>query len=122
MIQSKVGGLSFDDTDVNKTIEGASYWMQTYPDKKMDKYIDSVLTTVAAAQEPDGYLYTSRTMNPSHPHNWSGLMRWEKAEDLSHELYNIGHMLEGFIAYFQATGKCNFLDISTKQNRNYYEE
>ena len=55
----KVGGLAFDDTDVYKTIEGASYLLQTYPDKKLAKYIDSVLVIVAAAQEPDGYLYTS---------------------------------------------------------------
>lgn len=110
----KVGGLSFDDTDVYKTIEGASYSMQTYPDKKLDKYIDSVLTIVAKAQEPDGYLYTSRTMNPKHPHEWAGNKRWEKEEDLSHELYDLGHMIEGAIAHFQATGKRNFLDIAIK--------
>lgn len=109
-----VGGLSFDDTDVYKTIEGASYSMQTYPDAKLDKYIDSVLTIVAAAQEPDGYLYTARTMNPKHPHEWAGSKRWEKEEDLSHELYDLGHMLEGAIAHYQATGKRNFLDIAIK--------
>ncbi|WP_304247726.1 beta-L-arabinofuranosidase domain-containing protein [Parabacteroides gordonii] len=110
----KVGGLAFDDTDVYKTIEGASYSMQTYPDKKLAKYIDSVLTIVAAAQEPDGYLYTSRTMNPEHPHEWAGSKRWEKVEDLSHEFYNLGHMIEGAIAHYQATGKKNFLDIAIK--------
>lgn len=74
----KVGGLAFDDTDVYKTIEGASYLLQTYPNKTLEKYIDSVLVIVAAAQEPDGYLYTSRTMNPKHPHEWAGSKRWEK--------------------------------------------
>jgi uncharacterized protein len=111
---TKVTGYSFDDTDVYKTIEGASYSMQTFPNKKLDKYIDSVLTIVAAAQEPDGYLYTARTMNPKHPHEWSGTKRWEKEEDLSHELYNLGHMVEGAIAHYQATGKRNFLDIAIK--------
>ena len=53
---AKIMGLSFDDTDVYKTIEGASYILQTYPDKKLKAYIDSVLNIVAAAQEPDGYL------------------------------------------------------------------
>ena len=109
-----VGGFSFDDTDVYKTIEGASYLLQTYPDKKLEKYIDSVLVIVAAAQEPDGYLYTSRTMNPKHPHEWSGSKRWEKVEELSHEFYNLGHMVEGAIAHYQATGKKNFLDIALK--------
>lgn len=109
-----VGGLSFDDTDVYKTIEGASYLLQTYPDKKLEKYIDSVLNVVAAAQEPDGYLFTARTMNPAKPHEWAGSKRWEKVEDLSHEFYNLGHMIEGAIAHYQATGKRKFLDIAIK--------
>lgn len=110
----EVGGLAFDDTDVYKTIEGASYVLQTYPDKKLEAYIDSVLVIVAAGQEPDGYLYTSRTMNPKHPHNWSGDHRWEKVEVLSHELYNLGHMVDGAVAHYQATGKRNFLDIAIR--------
>lgn len=110
----KVGGLPFDDTDVYKIIEGASYSMQTYPDKKLNHYMDSILMIVAAAQEPDGYLYTSRTMNPKHPHNWAGSKRWEKVENLSHEFYNLGHMLEGAIAHYQATGKKTFLDIAIR--------
>ncbi|MDR0748737.1 MAG: glycoside hydrolase family 127 protein [Tannerellaceae bacterium] len=110
----KVEGLSFDDTDVYKTIEGASYSMQTYPDKKLTEYIDSVITIMAEAQEPDGYLYTARTMNPQHPHEWAGSKRWEKEEELSHEFYNLGHMIEGAIAHYQATGKRNFLDIAIK--------
>ncbi len=107
-------GFTFDDTDVYKTIEGASYLLQTYPDKKLEKYIDSVLVIVAGAQEPDGYLYTARTMNPKHPHDWAGLERWSKVEDLSHEFYNLGHMIEGAVAHYQATGKRNFLDIAIK--------
>ncbi|MBL3922415.1 glycoside hydrolase family 127 protein [Bacteroides thetaiotaomicron] len=110
----KVEGLSFDDTDVYKTIEGASYSLQTYPDKKLQKYIDSVLVIVAGAQEPDGYLYTARTMNPKHPHNWAGKERWVAVENLSHEFYNLGHMIEGAVAHYQATGKRNFLDIAIK--------
>jgi DUF1680 family protein len=112
--KNKVEGFTFDDTDVYKTIEGASYSMQTFPNKKLDKYIDSVLTIVAKAQEPDGYLYTFRTMNPNHTHEWAGTKRWEKEEDLSHELYDLGHMIEGAIAHYQATGKRNFLDIAIK--------
>ena len=109
-----VGGLSFDDTDPYKTIEGASYILQTYPDKKLVQYIDSVLDVIASAQEPDGYLYTSRTQNPQHPHQWAGDKRWSKEEDLSHELYNLGHMVEGAIAHYQATGSRKFLDIAIR--------
>lgn len=110
----KVEGFSFDDTDVYKTIEGASYLLQTYPDKKLEAYIDSVLEIVAKGQEPDGYLYTARTMNPEHPHAWAGKQRWEQVEKLSHEFYNLGHMLEAACAHYQATGKRNFLDIAIR--------
>ena len=110
----KVEGFSFDDTDIYKTIEGASYSLQTYPDKRLEKYIDSILAIVATAQEPDGYLYTARTMNPKHPHDWAGKERWVAMENLSHEFYNLGHMIEGAIAHYQATGKRNFLDIAIK--------
>ena len=111
---NKVTGYSFDDTDVYKTIEGASYLLQTYPDEELKRYIDSVLVIVASAQEPDGYLYTARTMNPDHPHEWAGSERWEKVEELSHEFYNLGHMIEGAIAHYQATGQRNFLDIAIR--------
>ena len=110
----KVKGFSFDDTDVYKTIEGASYLLQTYPDKKLKAYIDSVLAIVASAQEADGYLYTARTMNPKHPHYWSGPRRWVREENDSHELYNLGHMVEAAIAHYQATGERTFLDIAIR--------
>jgi DUF1680 family protein len=109
-----VKGFSFDDTDVYKTIEGASYMLQTYPDARLQRYIDSVLVIVAAAQESDGYLYTARTMNPAHPHEWAGKERWEAVEVLSHEFYNLGHMVEGAVAHYQATGQRNFLDIAIR--------
>ena len=111
---SKFMGFSFDDTDVYKTIEGASYILQTYPDKKMVAYIDSVLNVVGAAQEPDGYLYTARTINPKHPHGWSGATRWSKVERLSHELYNLGHMVDAACAHYQATGSTKFLNIAKR--------
>ena len=111
---AKFMGFSFDDTDVYKTIEGASYILQTYPDRKLMAYIDSVLTVVGAAQEPDGYLYTARTINPAHPHPWSGESRWTKEEDLSHELYNLGHMVDAACAHYQATGSTKFLNIARR--------
>ena len=107
-------GYSFDDTDPYKTLEGAAYILQTYPDKKLEAYCDSVIDIIAAAQEPDGYLYTARTQNPKAPHHWAGDRRWVKEEDLSHELYNLGHMVEGAVAYWQATSKRKFLDVARR--------
>jgi DUF1680 family protein len=104
----------FDDTDIYKTIEGASYSMALHPDKKLDHYVDSMITIVGRAQEPDGYLYTARTIDPLHVGAWLGTERWVKEQENSHELYNAGHMYEAAAAHFMATGKRNFLNIALK--------
>ena len=110
---------SFDDTDPYKTLEGASYLMQTFPKatfkgKSMDKYCDSVIAVIASGQEPDGYINTFRTMNPDQPHKWEGSKRWSRVEDLSHEFYNLGHLCEAAVAHYRATGKKSLLNIATK--------
>jgi len=102
----------FDDTDIYKTIEGASYSMAIHPDAKLDTYVDSLIYKVKLAQEPDGYLYTARTIDPLHPHKWSGPERWVQENNMSHELYNSGHLFEAAAAHYQATGKRNLLDIA----------
>jgi uncharacterized protein len=104
----------FDDTDIYKTIEGASFSLSLYPDKALEDYIDSLIVKIRNAQEPDGYLYTARTINPNEPHLWAGTSRWEKERELSHELYNAGHLYEAAAAHYQATGKRNLLDIALK--------
>ncbi|MVN76012.1 glycoside hydrolase family 127 protein [Hymenobacter sp. HMF4947] len=104
----------FDDTDIYKTIEGASYSLSVYPDAKLSAYLDELIAKVGAAQEPDGYLYTARTIDPAHPHPWAGTARWEKERELSHELYNAGHLYEAAVAHYEATGKKTLLNIALK--------
>jgi DUF1680 family protein len=104
----------FDDTDIYKTLEGASFSLATHPDPKLAAYLDSLIVIIGKAQEPDGYLYTARTIDPSHPHAWSGKERWEKERELSHELYNSGHLYEAAAAHFMATKKRNLFDIAIK--------
>ena len=104
----------FDDTDIYKTIEGASYSLSLFPDAKLEKYVDSLIKIIGAAQEPDGYLYTARTINPNDVGPWVGKVRWEKERELSHELYNAGHLYEAAAAHFLATGKKNLLNIALK--------
>lgn len=108
----------FDDTDVYKTIEGASYILMTMEKgeekQRLVDYIDSVLVLVGKAQEEDGYLFTPRTMSPGHPHSWVGKKRWEVEEVGSHELYNLGHMVDAACAHYQATGSRQFLDIAVR--------
>ncbi|HEY3443015.1 MAG TPA: beta-L-arabinofuranosidase domain-containing protein [Paludibaculum sp.] len=107
-------GYPFDDTDIYKVIEGASYVLTVTPDPKLDSYIDTLIVKIAAAQERDGYLYTTRTIDPAHPHAWAGKNRWEKEEELSHELYNLGHLYEAAVAHYQATGKRTLLNIAIR--------
>lgn len=107
-------GYPFDDTDVYKVIEGASYALAVHPDPALDKYVDGLIETIAAAQEPDGYLYTTRTINPASPHPWAGKARWELERDDSHELYNLGHLFEAAAAHYQATGKRTLLEVAIR--------
>jgi DUF1680 family protein len=104
----------FDDTDIYKTIEGASFSLSLFPDKKLEAYIDSLIDKIAKAQEPDGYLYTARTIDPQSPHAWAGNERWVRERELSHELYNAGHLYEAAYAHYYATGKKNLLNIALK--------
>lgn len=104
----------FDDTDIYKTLEGASFSLAVHPDAKLEAYCDSLINIIAKAQEPDGYLYTARTINPAMPHAWAGKERWEKERELSHELYNAGHLYEAAAAHFLATKKRNLLNIALK--------
>ena len=105
----------FDDTDPYKVLEGASYALAVKPDAQLSAYLDDLIAKIGAAQEPDGYLYTARTINPEHPHKWSGPERWLKDPDDSHELYNAGHLFEAAAAHYQATGKTNLLNIAIKE-------
>ncbi len=108
----------FDDSDVFKIIEGASYSLQTYPDPKLDAYLDTLIWKIGLAQENDGYLYTNRTIAEMHGgeglHEWASKNRWELDSILSHELYNLGHLYEAAVAHYQATGKRTLLDIAIK--------
>ncbi len=106
-------GWQFNDSDVFKVIEGAAYALQVQPDPELEAYIDGIIERIGAAQEPDGYLYTARTIDPEHPHEAAGPTRWSNLV-MSHELYNFGHMFEGAVAYYQATGKRAFLDIALR--------
>ena len=114
----KFGGIYFDDSDVYKVMEGAAYVLALRKDEKLDKYLDELIAKVAAAQEPDGYLYSSRTIFQKAQNKEGqyvppgGNDRW--TDPGGHELYCLGHMYEAACAHYQATGKRNFLDIALK--------
>ena len=107
-------GLVFNDSDIYKIIEGAAYSLSLHPDADLDSYLDKLIAIIADAQEADGYLYTTRTIDPgSVTAEREGLERWSNLP-FNHELYNLGHMYEAAVAHFQATGKRSFLDVAIK--------
>ena len=104
-VDKRPPGYPFDETDLYKVIEGASYSLSVTPDPKLDAYVDGLIAKIAAAQEPDGYIYTTRTIDPKNPHRWAGPERWVFERDDSHELYDLGHLFEAAVAHHLATGK-----------------
>ena len=111
------GVMPFDDSDVYKIIEGASNSLISAPNEPLEKLLDSLIGIVKVGQEKDGYLTTWRTIDPAKPPaTWVKVdkgVRWESLE-MSHELYNAGHMYEAAVVHYKATGKRNFLDIALK--------
>lgn len=106
-------GRRYDDSDVFKIMEGAAYSLHLKRDPELERYMDELIAKIAAAQEEDGYLYTTRTIDPDNPAPGAGGSRWSNLGS-SHELYNVGHMYEAAVAYFQATGKRDFLEVALK--------
>jgi DUF1680 family protein len=110
------GKMPFDDTDVYKIIEGASYSLINAPNKELDSYLDSVIEIIRIGQEPDGYLttwFTIDSTNPPAPWVPKEGARWSR-EQSSHELYNSGHLFEAAAAHYTATGKRTLLDVAIK--------
>jgi DUF1680 family protein len=93
----------FWDSDVAKWIEAAAYSLATHPDAMLEGQLDAVIELIENAQQPDGYLniYFS-TVEPEK--RWSNLRDW-------HELYCAGHLMEAAVAYYEAKGKRQLLDI-----------
>jgi DUF1680 family protein len=94
--------LIFGDSDLAKWIEAASYSLATHPDPILDTLVDQLADKIIHAQQPDGYLNTHFTV--AQPE-----MRWKNLRDW-HELYCAGHLMEGAVAHYQATGTRKLLD------------
>ncbi len=107
-------GRRFNDTDIYKVIEAAAYTLVAIPDASLSKKLDELIDLIAANQQPDGYLFPARTINPAKPAAGIGTERWMHENTGSHELYNFGHLYEAAIAHFKATGKRTLLDVAIK--------
>ncbi len=101
--EGRFHGLFWQDSDLAKWIEAASYRLGTHPDAALDAELDRLIATIAKAQQPDGYLNTYFTLvEPQH--------RWANLRDC-HELYVAGHFIEAGVAHFEATGKRGLLEV-----------
>ncbi|MDX0645031.1 glycoside hydrolase family 127 protein [Sinorhizobium medicae] len=99
-------GLSmqhFFDSDFGKWIEAASYTLKNHPDPDIEAKIDAIVERLEHGQMPDGYLNSWFIRREPDK-------RWTNLRDL-HEMYSMGHLIEGAVAYFEATGKRRFLDV-----------
>ncbi len=103
----------YNDSDVYKMIEGASYSLAVHPDPALERYLDELIGKIGAAQEPDGYLFTARSIHPNEDIDRIGKTRWSNLIE-SHELYNAGHLYEAAAAHYQATGKRSLLEVALK--------
>jgi len=101
-------GTYFNDSDVYKIIEGTAYSLQNHPDAELEAYTDKVIDAIAGAQWADGYLYTFYSLPERRPQ-----ARWTNVGSM-HELYCAGHLFEGAVAYYQATGKRKLLDVAIR--------
>ena len=115
------GGIPYDDSDVYKVMEGSAYILAVKPDAGLMERMERLVGQVAKAQEPDGYLYTARTLGFNYGKHKDGRVnygmmgptRWSNLES-SHELYNLGHMYEAAVAWYEATGRRDFLDVAIR--------
>lgn len=99
-------GYIFQDTDLTKWIEAVSYILEAHPNAELESKVDSAIELMSKAQQPDGYLDTYFIIKA--PKN-----RWIDERD-NHELYCAGHLVEAAVAYYEATGKENLLNIAYK--------
>ena len=98
-------GIFYDDSDVFKALEAMAYSLKNNPDSALERKADEWIDIIAAAQQPDGYLNTWYTLSDIT----------KRYTDMSmHEDYNAGHMIEAAVAYYYATGKRKFLDVSIR--------
>ncbi|MDO5410800.1 MAG: glycoside hydrolase family 127 protein [Lachnospiraceae bacterium] len=102
----KFYGFVFQDSDFYKWVEAVAYSLAQHPDEQLEKIADGAIDIVCAAQQEDGYLNTYYILNGKD-------QIFTNLRD-HHELYCLGHLLEGAVAYYQATGKRKLLDAACR--------
>ena len=112
-------------SDLFKVMEGAAYLLTLEKDPELEKRMDEIIDIIADAQCEDGYLYELFTAPSQNAIGWGAGDKPYSFVVHSHELYNMGHMYEGAVAYYRATGKRKWLDVAEKNaqhiNKVFFE-
>ena len=128
---------AYQSSDLYKVMEGAAYLLFLEENRALEKRMDDIIDLISSAQKKDGYLYVghitgvSGSISNKIKDPTTNRMVWMMGDKPysnvihSHELYNMGHMYEGAIAYYQATGKDKWLKIAEKSaqhiNKVFFE-
>lgn len=105
VIPGEFQGLVYDDSDLYKMIEGVAYSLTNHKNPGLEAKIDTIVDYIAKAQKEDGYLMTFYILGDMNS-------RWTDMD--KHEMYCAGHLIEAAIAYDDATGKHQLLDVAIK--------
>ncbi len=105
---AKQEGLVYSDSDVYKWTEAAGFALQSGDRPELRALTEKIIKEVVAVQEPSGYLNTYWVGEHMKERMEPDIQRW------GHELYNLGHMIQGAIAYYRATGDRTLLDASIR--------
>lgn len=105
-LEDKFYGFVFQDSDFSKWIEAVAYSLTNHPDPDLEKIADEAIDIVCAAQQENGYLDTYYIIN--------GMDKIFTNLRDHHELYCFGHLVEGAVAYYQATGKDKLLQAAMR--------
>ena len=105
-LEERFYGFLFQDTDFTKWVEAVAYSLTQHPDDALEKLADDAIDVVCAAQLDNGYLDTFYIINDQSK-------IFSNLRD-NHELYCFGHLTEGAVAYYEATGKDKLLKTACR--------
>jgi len=107
-------GIFFNDSDIYKWLEAASWALGTNPDdEELRTMVNDVIKEIGDAQQPDGYLNTYFMFEKAAE-------RWTNVRDM-HELYCAGHLFQAAVAHYRATGEESLLNIARRFADNIYQ-
>jgi uncharacterized protein len=101
-------GPYYSDSDIYKWMEAAGFALQSGDIPELRNVTSSMIKEVVAVQEPSGYL------NTYYVEDKVSQRMLTHSQEVGHELYNLGHMIQGAIAYYRATGDATLMEAGAK--------